>query len=471
MLEIFKHFISRDPKDDNVRAAYASWFCDAFPSTEFHGEDLLMYKFLEYSSEVLVPLKEKYLEVFLATELQRILIETRARVPGVETFNLDEPLGLAEALRITQGSMYGSLRELALLESDVSDFLVDVRAFMGQQLKSRLTLTLQNVYNNMSATDDVKSSLNYAAMELQTLDEIYSEEILEELTESGGVRESIHFICDTGIPAMDNDSRGIYTTYLVGIEAQPGAGKTRFTLGVWIYRALTIYKENCLFLALEQSKEEIEAMLVSRHTYFLFNLQVNSDLIFKNEVPDDLKDKVAAAKLDLFESGKYGKVYICETDLYLETFIQKIRTLDKLHGPFTLIAIDYMGLIEQLPQVGNRRSVILEDYKIISRAYRKFKRYVRNSRKAGIAIGQFNDKGISAGEADQDITTNMAQGGINIYRHTDENYAMSMTAEMKAQSKRRMSKPKIRNTAGFQPFILDTRPGICYFYQMAQKVV
>lgn len=471
MLEIFKHFISRDPKDDNARAAYGSWFCDAFPASEFQGEDLLMYHFLDYSSEVLVPLKEKYLEVFLATELQAILIDTRARVPGVETFNFDEPLALAEAIQITKESMFGSLRELALLESDVSDFLVDIRAFMNQQLKSRLTLTLQNVYNNMSVTDDARSSLDYASMELQAIDEIYSEDILDELMESAGVQDDIHFICDTGIPAMDNDTRGIYTTYLVGIEAQPGAGKTRFTLGVWIYRALTIYKVNCIFFALEQSKKEVEAMLISRHIYFLFNLQVNSDLIFKNEVPEDLKDKVAAARLDLFESGKYGKMYICETDLYLETFVQKIRTLDKLHGPFTLIAIDYMGLIEQLPQIGNKRTVILKDYEITSRAYRKFKRYVRNARKAGIAIGQFNDRGISAGEADQEITTNMAQGGINIYRHTDENYALSMTAEMKAQSKRRMSKPKIRNTAGFQPFILDTRPGICYFYQMAQKVV
>jgi hypothetical protein len=213
----------------------------------------------------------------------------------------------------------------------------------------------------------------------------------------------------------------------------------------------------------------MEAILIARHVFHLYNAQIDDGQILTNTVPEDMKAKVKAAELDLFHSGNYGKIYIVSGELFLETFINKIQNLDALHGPFDLIAIDYMGLIEQ--KGGEKYTIHLEEYQVISKAFRYFKRYLRRSNKAGVAVSQFNDKGIEAGKADKAITTNMAQGGINVYRHTDTNIAMSMTDEMKLQQKRRISQPKVRGSAGFGTFILDSRLGFAYFYQISRKKV
>ena len=154
--------------------------------------------------------------------------------------------------------------------------------------------------------------------------------------------------------------------------------------------------------------------------------------------------------------------------MYVETFISRFRTLDKLKGPFDLIAIDYMGLIESKPAKWQKS---LQDYEKISEAFKLFKRYLEATDKAGIAISRFNDKGIEAGKADKEISTNMAQGGITVYRNTDFNIAMSRTDTMKAQQKCRFQQPKVRDSAGFGTFLATTRLGICYFDQIANKEV
>lgn len=474
MHEIFSHFISRNPEDDSRRVAYILWFCDTFPPQEFSGEERIMREYLEYSKKLSVPLKEKYLSVFLSTELRPFLIANNTKIAGTETLDYSEPTALETAVQVCSEAIIGAFRELELINSDIDDFKVSADSFMTTRLNSRLTEVLGRTFEIVSETESSVSAADYALEAIQLLNEIYDKEQLEELAESHTDDDTINFVCDTGIPAIDNDIGGIYETNLFGIEAQPGTGKTRFCLGVWVYRAATIYKKNCLFYTLEQSVAEIKSILVARHVYTLYGIQITADMIYKDKVPDEYRDKVESAKLDLFESGKYGKIVIKETTLYLETFIEKIKSTDKLQGPFDLIAIDYMGLIEQITSKEghkNRYVYRLEDYQIIGRSFKKFKRFVRKTRKCGIAISQFNDKGIEAGKSDKEITPNMAQGGIEVYRNTDANLALSMTPTMKTQNKRRVSQPKVRNSAGFGTFILDCRPGISLFYQTVQKKI
>ena len=177
---------------------------------------------------------------------------------------------------------------------------------------------------------------------------------------------------------------------------------------------------------------------------------------------------VEAARYDLFESGKYGKIVCIESELYVENYLNKIRNWDKLKGPFDLIIIDYIGLMKSKPAQYQREKLKAD---IIATTFETFKGYIRTTRKAGIAISQFNREGIAAGNADKEITTEMAQGGITVYRNTDYNIAISMTETMRLQQKRRFSQPKVRASAGFGSFIADTRLGFCYFKQVVQKSV
>ena len=463
MNDIFTHFISRDKADDSRRVGCLMWFDETFPASEFTGEDLVMREYCHYSSVMEVPMKYNYFNTFLSTELKRLLISTGVRVPGTDNLNYDEPTGLETAYLVSVEYLLNKFKALESYESDISDFKVIADAFMKNKLGERLVSELGKTYESLSASENPGAAAEYALDNILMLKEIYNPENLEELVDMDSrTNAEFEFVCDTGIPAIDEDIGALYTCQLFGIEAQPGVGKTRFALGVFAYRTAVLYKKNVIYYQLEQSKAEAEAMLIARHVFTIFNIQISDSMIVRNQVPEELKSKVEAARIDLFESGKYGKIYIKHCQLYVETLTQTFKKDDKLHGPFDVIEIDYMGLIEQ---VGSKYKKELLEYQVISKSFRKFKRYLESVHKSGVAVSQFNEKGIKAGEADEKIGTNMAQGGIAIYRNTDNNLALSRTETMKAQQKLRVSQPKIRGTAGFGSVVIDTRLGFSYFYQ------
>ena len=470
MNPIFAHFISR--KDDDMkRLAYAGWFVQTLPQSEFDGDELLFYKFLEYCVELGVPAKQAYLGVWCNTELRRVLRATDARVPGCESMNYDDPVSFETAIKATIDILNDDYNALESIEANLDDFKVSIATYFHTQQHARITQALSTAYTKLNDTDDVVMVSDYLYDTLTAIRELYSDTAFDNLdVDLDNVLDDVTMerVTDCGLPAIDSDSGGIFTKQLVGIEAQPGAGKTRFSLGTWIYRAVTLYKKNVIYYSLEQSEAEIRAMLIARHVFSMFEYQISDSMITRNEVPDDLKTYVEAAKFDLFKSGKYGKIVIRETDLFVESFIGRLRNDDRRLGPFDLVCIDYMGLISSKPAQYQREK---SEYEVIRDSYKLYKRYVRNNRKAGIAVAQFNREGIAAGKADKEITTEMAQGGLAVYRNTDYNVSMSMTDTMRAQRKRRFSQPKVRASNGFGTFIADTRLGFCWFNQVAHREV
>jgi hypothetical protein len=472
MNNIFTHFIARgNADDDNRRLAYAAWFVDAIPSIEFTGDERLFCEYIEYSVDLGVPLNYKYLQVWLNTELREVLKNTQVHVSGCESLRFEDPASFETAYQTTVAVLSDDYNVLEAMSSDIDDFKVEVSAYFTNRRNERLTQSLADTFELLNKTNSSTQAADYVLDTVTAINDIYDVTKLDEL-DSDGVdtldKNDMKFVTDFGIPAIDTDCGGIYTSQLVGIEAQSGTGKTRFALGQPVYRALTLHHKNVLFIALEQKVVEVESMLIACHVFHMFNIQISDKMIRQNNIPKEIQSQVEAAKYDLFKSGKYGKFKALELDLYVETFISKIRTLDRLHGPFDLICIDYMGLLESKPAEYKRE---LTEYEIIKTGFKQFKRYVRRNNKAGIAISQFNREGIAAGKADKEITTEMAQGGIAVYRNTDYNIAISMTEDMKLQQKRRFSQPKVRSSAGFPTFIADTRLGFCYFKQVVQKAV
>lgn len=469
---IFSHFISRgEDGASKRRLAYASWFIESIPESEFKGDDLIFYKYLEFSDKLGVSITYRYFQVWLDTELTEILHKTKAKVTGTETLNFEEPVSFATACRVTKDVMSDNFNVLEKTESQIDDFKIDIASYFNRKRKERLTQALASTYDLLNQAGSVTEASAYALDNIGCVDAIYDVTKLDALntsTSSDNKEDKLQKVTDSGLPAIDADSLGIYETQLFDIEAQPGIGKTRFLLGTFVYRALTVYKKNVAVFALEQTEEEVKNMLIARHVFTMFNIQVNSKMLNTGLLPEDVQTKVEAAKIDLFESGKYGKLYAEECSLYVETFISKFRTTDRLKGPFDLICIDYVGLVESRPAQFQKQ---LMEFEIIRNTLRYFKQYLRNTRKAGITISQFNGKGITAGENDKEITTEMAQGGPAVYRNTDYNIALSCSNSMRLQQKRRVSQPKVRDSKGFDTFIVDTRLGFCYFRQVAQKKV
>lgn len=471
--DIFAYFLANgNPDDDGKRVSYLLWFLDHFPSTEFSGIDRILYEYASFSGALRVPFKLDYAEVFCSDVLRKLLIKHKIKVTGTEDLNFEDPSALENALRITTETLRDIIINWETNRDNysISDFIVSAKSFMHRRLDERLTDILSGTFEMKSDTDDTEKALSWAQVQLENIKNIYDESTLEELdvtTQSALKGINAEFICDTGLEGIDSDIDGIYTTQLGGVEAAPGTGKTRFALGVWTYRAAVYYKRNVLYFSLEQNVAECEAMLVARHVFELFQLQIPDKLIYKKKVPDEYKEQVEAARVDLFESGKYGKITIIACDLYMETFIDKIKSLDRLQGPYDLIIIDYMALITEKNKYGKPKAI----GEIVSYCYREFKRYVRNHNKAGIAVNQLNRDGIAASKADKEITTDMAQGGLEVYRSTDFNLTISATKEMELQHVRRISQPKKRSSEGMGSLIVNVRLGICLWYQQAKKII
>lgn len=472
MLDLFRHFISHKPDDDDRRVALMLWFSTEFPISEFHGDDYILKSYIDWSVSLSVPLKSQYLEKYLKSELRPLLITEGIKCAGTENLNYEEPHGLDTGVAVSSELILNEFQDLSEMDSEVLDFKVDAAYWMKSQLGVRLTEELGKTFEVVSSQDSSLAASDYALDTIANIRDIYDATKLEDLertihtgTADGG---TFKFVTDFGIPAIDLDMDGIFTRQLFGLEAQPGAGKTRTVIGCPVYRAVVLYKQNTVYFLLEQTRSEAEAMMVARHVFTLYGDQVTDKMILKDKVPPELQDKVTAARMDLFESGKYGHIEFIEDTLYCDDFINRFKLIDRTKGPFQLFVVDHMGLFEQR---GGKYSKALLDYQIIRMAYRKFKSFCRTYDKAGIAINQFNQKGIDAGNADKEITTDMALGGIEVYRNTDANLAMSYTPAMKIARKRKFSQPKLRSSEGFGSCMCDTRFGICYVYQMnATKV-
>lgn len=465
---IFSYFIAREDGADDKRLGYMSWFVLQFPQDEFHREEAVFYDFLSYCDRLSVPLKQKYFEVYLETELRRFLLASKERVDGTEMMSYDDPNSLETALRTTSEVMLASYKEIASEPCDLKDFPVAIDRFMKKQLDDRTVEILGRSYDIISQSGDPGAAAAWAREQLSALSDIYDESALEEITNESISATPMEPLVDTGLPAIDDDLVALCRTQLLDISAPPGAGKTRMALGVFAHRAAVLKKRNVLYFTLEQSKAEAEAMLVSRHVAFLYSVVVTDKMILTDTVPKELIPKVEAARLDLFNNEEYGKLGIVEADLYLESFIDKIKTQDRINGPYDIIIIDHMSLLQSNPPKYERT---LDDYKIVSRGYRMFKRYVRKNRKGGISVNQFNREGIAASKADKEIDATMGAGGIEAYRSTDINITITYTEAMAAQNQRRISLPKSRSSKGFGSIILNTNLGCCTWVQQPRKQV
>ena len=460
---IFSYFISHDDGQDQRRLGYLSWFVLQYPHEEFRREEAIFYDFMAYCNKLSVPLKLKYFEVYLSTELKRFCAATNTKIDGTDNLSYEEPNAFETALVTIREVMFAEWKELEATDVKLEDFPVFVDKFRRERCDKRTEEIVSSVYDRMSLHKG--DTLSYLREQISAIQEVYDEGALEEILTSEPEQSAMEPVVDTGIPAIDKDMVALCRTQLLDISAPPGAGKTRMAIGVFAHRALLAGK-NVLYFTLEQSKTEIENMLVARHVYHMKQDIVSDKMISMNAVPPELKAEVEAARIDILESGKYGKFVCLEADLYVETFIDKIKTQDRVNGPFDVIIIDHMSLLQsETPKYGRAQ----DDYKTIAKGYRKFKQYVRKNRKSGISVNQFNREGIAASKADKEIDATMGAGGIEAYRSTDANITITYNDIMASRGERRVSLPKSRSSMGFGSIMLHVKLACCYFQQQTNR--
>lgn len=469
---LFGFFLRRETDSTEVkrrRHAYATWLCSSIPEQEFESTDRVLYHYIEAGTKIGQALNRDTLEVLMESELRTYLLKTKIKVPGTEEFSLTDQTQIKPFVQTTKELMLVEFDALMEEEAiDLEDFPAQAKIFFDTMKQKRLVSLytsgfsmINNIQHGVVGTDD---AFEYSEVEISKIKDIYNPVKLKDLgLEEDSAKGKFSFVTDFGIPSIDTDCIGIYTGQLFDIEAGPGAGKTRFALGSPVYRAATIHKVNVLYFAIEQGRLEIEAMLISRHLFELYNIRVPDSSILKNLITDeDLLAKIEIAREDLFNSGNHGKIEIVEGSLLLNNMIDRMKVLDSTKGPFQLIVIDYMFMLRFQPTKEIRT---MDRVEVTRQGYQDFKAYLRYADKAGISINQFNKEGILASRADKEIDETMGAGGIEAFRSTDYNIAMTCTKAMEAQRKRRFQNPKKRGTTGYGSALVSVALDVSYFYE------
>lgn len=484
--EIFAYFIktkqdalSPDKKErQKLKSVYLTWFMMNFPKTEFSRENLLFWHMCGVAASIGVIVTEKYIRTYIQTDLKEFIFKEKLHVKGTDGLQFNSVSDQDNIVRITANRLMDEFYRLSNIEQeDVEDFKVDIKLWMNLKKSARLEEilttsfeTLDNLKNKRIGADDSLELLIGSATEIKLT---YDESKLEDLEDEDSIREDIEFVCDSGIPFLDNDTGGIFETQMFGIEAGEGAGKSRFVRGTYGYRALTVYKINVLDIILEQSKDEGRNMYLARHIFETRGIFISDSMIrtkkddFGNDITPEVQEIIDVADYDLFKSGKYGKLVLEDEMIYLETFIERFKLLDRTKGPFKLLIVDYLTLIEQ-ERTGKFHR--LEEHQVYKYAYKWFKRYIRKAKKAAIVINQVNGSESASLSSGKSAGQSKAAGTKEARNTPDRVDVISYTPLMKEKGLRKIEPVKGRSSRGVGSAILKTELGQCYFEQdVAEK--
>lgn len=460
MNKIFKWFTVPGERLTLVRIA---WFVSRFDVEDFTGVDKILYLFLKYCADLDIPAVRQFLVTFMLTDGKQLIKKYDIRLDTMENFRYDEPASLEEACRvITQTAL--TTYDIYVAESlGDSSFKVDMALYMDEQKKDRLQTLMAESFPRLSNGDQLEEVIDSMEYSMSRIKDIYDKKHLDKLDfMSGDVMvtkgiKKMRLLLTTGIPCIDEDSGGLHSQQVWSFTGGPGTGKTRFAEGYIVYRALVVSKLDVVMHELELSEEEVMNILIAHHIVFLYKGQVkiaDKDMT-NNRLTPEQKRYYEAAKIDLFESGKYGKFTIITDDLVVETMEKDMYSFLKHNRNCQLWVIDYAGLAKSRPIAKFDKRY--DGYEIIVELYRRAKEIAKTADIGVFIINQFNDKGVEASEQGKPILPGYTQGGFIASRQADYDLAMTMTQAQKLANLCMLSTVKERAAVGFknQPLSRD----------------
>ncbi len=468
MDKLIKWFVG----SDNV-CGRLSWFIETIPRSLFAGIDAILYDFLVYCNKLGIPAKRKFLEVFLRTEGLQLIKQENIRVESTEIFDYNEPCALEEAYRVISSATLTAYDTYTAGSVDNSEFKAAMKVFMEEVKANELQTMLSQAYTKITAGDNRDTIILEMQNKLDLLTDTFSDERLEDIdfiegkSYKQGEKNKQKFLFETGIPCIDGDIGGMYTRQMWTFTGPPGGGKTRFALVQFAYRAAVIGKMDVLFDELELSQGEVENILIAYHIINLYRgrVKIPDRDMTKGRLDEQQKQIYEAAKVDLFESGKYGKIVIDCRGLDVSTLKRKRLQYFKLNPKTRLWIVDYIGLLEHNPK--DKYAKHLVKYEIITEGIRIIKKISSVADIGTLCLCQYSDDGIKAMAAGKPVVPGMTEGGHVISRHSDYDIAMTMTEEQELAGVRLLSTVKKRAAAGFKNIPLRTDLAVSIFKQVS----
>lgn len=460
-----------DEGGDAKAPIYVNWFTGMFAPKEFQGVDRLLVCFIKYCSVLSITPKRKYLDVYLKIDGKRDVKKFNIKAESMNAYDYNETSQLEEAFRIIADLARSTYDEYITENLIDREFKVDVSEFMSDKSEECISSAMIEAFPKLSDGSDKREVSANLRDRLAEIDRLYDITKISNVDIVSGVSGSNVgnrvFMCKTLLPCVDGDIGGVYGGVLYTLTSQPKAGKTRLGMIHWVYQVMTVAKKDVILYKLEMQPIEYMNILIAYHITRVYGgrIKISDSVMLKyEEMSPEQKQIYESARIDLFESGRYGKLIIREK-LYIETFMDEASAIIKASGNTGLLMVDYVGLSEQ--DMTDKYARRLDEYKIITETYKILSDIKRAFGIAILAINQFNDKGIDFAYAGKPIRSGMVQGGHIITRHTDYDMYLTYTEELWLAQCRKFEANMVRGAAGFRDVLLSTDLSVSIFRQQS----
>lgn len=478
MKGIFKWFTLQDGGVSIVRL---SWFVEHFTVFEFHDVDRMLFAYLEYCAKLGIPAIKKYLDAFVRTEGRKVIRKYNIKLATMDNYNYNEPAALEEAFRVIRDTCYQAYDSYCEQELDEGAFKVDMQMFFAEGRTNAIQRAMAEAFPKLSSGGDSVEIAADLQARLDTIQTLYDEDDLDELdflTNADGKpkdKDRMEFLFNTGLPCFDGDTGGVHSKQVIAEVGPPGSGKSRLAFIHGAYSAMVDYGLDVRIDELELSKMEVENIMIAYHLIRLYNGQIKiPDKVMNRRNPDGSPAMTPeqlryyeAARMDLFESGKYGRCDIhAGKSLNVFGLMKRMYTYLRNNRKCRLWIIDYAGLAEY--NSDEKYAGHKEEYEIIQDLYKISKKLANKADIAVWIVNQFTKEGNAANDAGKTIMPGHIQGGQIIDRHADYSLVMTMTPEQKLAKQRCLSSGKVRAATGFSNVEYMTDLSVSIFNQKKQ---
>ena len=322
---------------------------------------------------------------------------------------------------------------------------------------------------NLKGYEDMRKNMNSKFMEIDN--------VINKSDRKGTVvygvnddedEEPLRKICNFGIGPLDDALGGIYTGDMVSLLAPAKGGKSRIST-FFLHNAL-IEGVNIGIASIENGRKGWEALIRARHFNWFYNSRatdvsqkkiIDSDMIRKNEMSDEIRALEQASYADLRNNTNYGRIVYLDYDFTLENFEGILDTAVNLHG-VEVLCIDYLQLVGS----DNPR---LSKTERVAALYPKMLQYLKKKKIGGIFPAQLKQTvvgDIKRVDPEELINTELrdsAGDSYEVIKTPDVNLALYGTVEDIRNGTMKLLSIPSRNSASFEPIDLYVDAGSCTF--------
>ena len=317
---------------------------------------------------------------------------------------------------------------------------------------------------------------------------IKSYEDLQDMRNSDN--RSYDFVVDTGIPMLDDQTGGLYTTQILGLQGQPGVGKSRFASKI-MYRGKVLYGKNVHYISMEQHCNELSMYFTSQHCWYkygryitdkqlkLYFVSIKHELAkhvtdeeikeLADELPltDDEIQIVNEAELDLYSNPNYGEILYDNSYPPVEGLESHIRNIHFNHMREDILCVDHMSILisdgsltKGIPK--NQTEIVTDGMKMLKRLCQRLNFFV-------IAVNQMTRDEINRSLEGKQTRITGSANAAEFERSCDIMWNLGATPEQDEANKCYVDSPKARDSGKPPRVLLDTKKGICVYEQSAQQ--